>query len=132
LTAPTPSCTRRPGLPKYLTTKGIKGAQAVALAVFVARTKRGKALIKGEVVFRFGYDLDRTVKTIRPVYGFDVPCQGTVQEAIIAFLNEDSYEDDVRKAISLGGDSDTRACITPERFPKHTTVLYSPRHPGQG
>lgn len=92
--------------------EGIKGAQAVALAVFLARTMRDKALIKREVVFRFEYDLDRTVESIRPSYGFDVSCQGTVPEAIIAFLDADSYEDAVRKAVSLGGDSDTLACIT--------------------
>ena len=92
--------------------EGIKGAQAVALAVFLARTMQDKALIKKEVVDRFGYDLDRTVQSIRPSYSFDVSCQGTVPEAIIAFLEADSYEDAVRNAISLGGDSDTLACIT--------------------
>jgi ADP-ribosylglycohydrolase len=61
---------------------------------------------------RFGYDLDRTVEHIRPSYGFDISCQGTVPEAIIAFLDSDSYEDAIRNAISLGGDSDTLACIT--------------------
>ena len=61
---------------------------------------------------RFGYDLDRTLAEIRPSYGFDVSCQGTVPEAAIAFLDSTSYEDAVRNAISLGGDSDTLACIT--------------------
>lgn len=92
--------------------EGIKGAQAAALAVFLARTARDKALIKREVADRFGYDLDRSVDGIRPSYGFDVSCQGTVPEAIIAFLEADSYEDAVRNAVSLGGDSDTLACIT--------------------
>jgi ADP-ribosylglycohydrolase len=64
------------------------------------------------VVDRFGYDLNRTVEDIRPSYGFDVSCQGTVPEAIVAFLDSDSYEDAVRNAVSLGGDSDTLACIT--------------------
>lgn len=91
--------------------EGIKGAQAAALAVFLARTTRNKAMIKREVADRFGYDLDRTVENIRPSYGFDVSCQGTVPEAIIAFLDADSHEDAVRNAISLGGDSDTLACI---------------------
>jgi len=91
--------------------EGIKGAQAVAMAVFLARTTRDKALIKTEIAGRFGYDLDRTVESIRPSYGFDVSCQGTVPEAIIAFLDADFYEDAVRNAISLGGDSDTLACI---------------------
>ena len=64
------------------------------------------------MVDRFGYDLNRTVDDIRPFYGFDVSCQGTVPEAIISFLESDSYEDAVRNAVSLGGDSDTLACIT--------------------
>lgn len=92
--------------------EGIKGAQAAALSVFLARTTRNKELIKSEIFERFGYDLDRTVDRIRPSYGFDVSCQGTVPEAIISFLEADSYEDAVRNAISLGGDSDTLACIT--------------------
>ncbi|MBW2592398.1 MAG: ADP-ribosylglycohydrolase family protein, partial [Deltaproteobacteria bacterium] len=61
---------------------------------------------------RFGYNMHRTVEEIRPTYSFDVSCQGTVPEAIIAFLDSTSYEDAVRNAISLGGDSDTLACIT--------------------
>ena len=91
--------------------EGVKGAQATALTVFLARTTRDKMLITREVVDRFGYDLDRTVASIRPSYRFDISCQGTVPEAIIAFLDSDSYEDAVRNAISLGGDSDTLACI---------------------
>jgi ADP-ribosylglycohydrolase len=92
--------------------EGIKGAQAAALAVFLARTTRDKALIKREVATRFGYDLERSIDHIRPLYTFDVSCQGTVPEAVIAFLEADTYEDAVRNAISLGGDSDTLACIT--------------------
>ena len=92
--------------------EGVKGAQATALAVFLARTTRNKSLIRKEVVDRFGYDLNRTVDDIRPFYGFDVSCQGTVPEAIISFLDSDSYEDAVRNAVSLGGDSDTLACIS--------------------
>jgi ADP-ribosylglycohydrolase len=92
--------------------EGIKGAQAAALAVFLARTTRDKALIKREVTDRFGYNLDRSVENIRPTYTFDISCQGTVPEAIIAFLEAHDYEDAIRNAISLGGDSDTLACIT--------------------
>jgi len=91
--------------------EGIKGAQAAALSVFLARTTKDKALIKTEIALRFGYDLDRTVDGIRPSYGFDVSCQGSVPEAIIAFLDAGGYEDTVRNAVSLGGDSDTLACI---------------------
>jgi len=92
--------------------EGIKGAQATALAVFLARTGTGKEQIRSRIAEDFGYDMDRTVDDIRPGYAFDVSCQGTVPEAIIAFLDSDSYEDAVRNAISLGGDSDTLACIT--------------------
>lgn len=87
-------------------------AQATALAVFLARTTRDKVLIRAEITARFGYDLARTVDEIRPSYRFDESCQRTVPEAIIAFLDSTSYEDAVRNAISLGGDSDTLACIT--------------------
>ncbi len=92
--------------------EGIKGAQATALAVFLARTTGDKALIRKEMADRFGYDLNRTVDSIRPSYSFDVSCQGTVPEAIVAFFDANDYEDAIRNAISLGGDSDTLACIT--------------------
>jgi ADP-ribosylglycohydrolase len=92
--------------------EGIKGAQTTALAVFLARTGAGKKQIQAEITRRFGYELSRTIDEIRPQYGFDISCQGTVPEAITAFLESEDYEDAVRKAISLGGDSDTLACIT--------------------
>lgn len=92
--------------------EGIKGAQATALAVFLARTARDKGLIRSEVSSSFGYDLDRTVDDIRPGYSFNESCQKTVPEAIVSFLDSISYEDAVRNAISLGGDADTLACIT--------------------
>lgn len=92
--------------------EGIKGAQAAALAVFLARTERSKDLIRSEIAARFGYDLARTVDEIRPSYRFNESCQRTVPEAIVAFLDSTSYEDAVRNAVSLGGDSDTLACIT--------------------
>lgn len=91
--------------------EGVKGAQAVALAIYLARTRRDKALIKAAIRSMFGYDLERTLDAIRPDYRFDETCQGSVPEAIIAFLESSSYEDAVRKAVSLGGDSDTIACI---------------------
>ena len=92
--------------------EGIKGAQATALAVFLARTYRDKKRVKEEIQQRFNYDLRRALDSIRPGYHFDISCQGTVPEAIIAFLESESYEDAIRNAISLGGDSDTLACIT--------------------
>jgi len=105
--------------------EGIKGAQAAALSVFLARTTRDKGLIRKEIAARFGYDLDRTVDGIRPSYGFDVSCQGTVPEAIISFLEAGGYEDAVRNAVSLGGDSDTLACIT-GALPRPVTALLRP------
>ncbi len=92
--------------------EGIKGAQATALAVFMARMGNGKEQIRSQIMQRFGYDLKRSIEDIRPFYTFDISCGGTVPEAIIAFLDSDSYEDSIRNAISLGGDSDTLACIT--------------------
>jgi ADP-ribosylglycohydrolase len=92
--------------------EGVKGAQATALAVFLARTGTDKEGIRSRVADMFGYDMERTVDSIRPSYSFDVSCQGTVPEAIIAFIESQSYEDAVRNAVSLGGDSDTLACIT--------------------
>ncbi len=91
--------------------EGIKGAQATALAVFLARTGHDKETIRQRIMQDFGYDLTRTIDEIRPDYSFDISCQGTVPEAIIAFLDADSWEDTIRNAISLGGDSDTLACI---------------------
>lgn len=91
--------------------EGIKGAQAVALAVYLARQGASKAALREDVSRRFGYNLNRRVDTIRPMCRFDVSCQGSVPEAIIAFLDASSYEDAVRNAVSLGGDSDTQACI---------------------
>ncbi|MHC4341777.1 MAG: ADP-ribosylglycohydrolase family protein, partial [Planctomycetota bacterium] len=92
--------------------EGIRGAQATAAAVFWARQGESKDRIRGWVDDRFGYDLSRTVDDIRPGYAFDVSCQGTVPEAITAFLDSEDYEDAIRLAISLGGDADTLACIT--------------------
>lgn len=93
--------------------EGIKGAQAVAAAVFLARqTGCTKDSIREFLTKEFGYDLSRTVDEIRPNYRFDVSCQGSVPEAIIAFLDSKDFTDAVVLAISLGGDSDTIACIS--------------------
>jgi ADP-ribosylglycohydrolase len=91
--------------------EGIRGAQATAVAVFLARTGKGKAEIKTAIEREFGYNLGQRLDEIRPSYTFDVSCQGSVPESIIAFLESNSYEDAVRNAISLGGDADTMACI---------------------
>lgn len=92
--------------------EGIKGAQATATAVFLARTGHSKDAIQSAIESRFGYSLDEPLDRIRPRYRFDASCQGTVPPALRAFLESEDYEDAVRKAVSLGGDSDTLACIT--------------------
>jgi ADP-ribosylglycohydrolase len=92
--------------------EGIKGAQAVAAAVFLARTGNSKAEIKQFIQTQFQYDLNRTCDEIRPDYSYDISCQGSVPEAIIAFLESTDFENAIRLAISLGGDSDTIAAIT--------------------
>ena len=92
--------------------EGIKGAQATAGAILLARQGKSKAEIKGYVESRYGYDLGRTLDEIRPGYRHVESCQETVPEAITAFLEGDGFEDAVRKAVSLGGDSDTLTAIT--------------------
>jgi ADP-ribosylglycohydrolase len=91
--------------------EGVRGAQATAVAIYLARTGSTKAAIKTYVEQAFGYDLSDRLDEIRPRYRFDVSCQGSVPQAIIAFLEADGYEQAVRNAISLGGDADTMACI---------------------
>ena len=91
--------------------EGIKGAQATAAAIFLARTGSDKATIRREIESRFKYDLSRTVDEIRETYSFDETCQGSVPEAIVAFLDSTDFEDAIRNAVSLNGDSDTQACI---------------------
>ncbi len=92
--------------------EGIKGAEAAALAIYLARKGADRDIIKKEIHDRTGYNLDRSVDDIRVNYTYDISCQGTVPEAIICFLESCSYEDAIRNAISIGGDSDTLACIT--------------------
>ena len=91
--------------------EGIKGAQATALAILMARQGADKATIKKEIEERFLYDLDQTVAEIRPTYDFDVTCQGSVPQSIICFLDADDYEGTVRNAISLGGVPDQIASM---------------------
>ena len=91
--------------------EGIKGAQAVAACIYLARTGFGKPLIKDHVERIFGYDLEQSLEEIRPDYGFDVSCQGSVPQSIQAFLESQNWESAVRNAVYLGGDADTMACI---------------------
>jgi ADP-ribosylglycohydrolase len=92
--------------------EGIKGAQAVASAIFMARTGSSKHELKTFIEKRFGYNLGMHIDEIRPMYKFDVSCQGTVPQAIRAFIDSENFVDAIRNAVSLGGDSDTIACIT--------------------
>ena len=92
--------------------EGIKGAQATAASVFLARKGKGKDEIRTYVELKYGYNLNRKLDNIRTIYKYNESCQETVPEAIIAFLESIDFEDAVRNAISLGGDSDTLAAIT--------------------
>jgi len=102
---------KRSAEPTHNHPEGIKGAQAVALAVFMARNGADKPEIKERIEKDFGYDLSRTLAEIRPTYEFDATCQGTVPVAIIAFLKSWHLRSAIQNAISVGGDSDTIAAI---------------------
>ena len=92
--------------------EGIKGAQAIAAAIFLARNGESKEVIKKYIEQAFEYDLSRSIEQLREEFtGFDVTCQGSVPHAIIAFLNSTDFETAIRLAIYLGGDSDTIACM---------------------
>lgn len=91
--------------------EGIKGAQAVAAAIYLAKAKKSKEEI-ADYIRREFYPLDKTLDEIRPDYEFDVTCQGSVPQAIVAFLESENFEDAIRNAVSIGGDSDTIAAIT--------------------
>lgn len=91
--------------------EGMKGARATVTAIWLARTGEDAETIRQTLARRFGYDMNRTVENIRVGYAFDVTCQGTVPEALICALEATDFEDAIRNAISIGGDSDTIACI---------------------
>ena len=92
--------------------EGIKGAQATAVAIYMAKAGNSKDEIKDYIQINFGYNLERKFEFIQPSYHFDVSCQGSVPESIICFLESTDYEDAVRHAIAMGGDADTMAAIT--------------------
>ena len=92
--------------------EGVKGAQATVCAIVLARQGADKSTIRREITDRFGYDLAFTCDSIRDSYGWGALCQNTVPQAIVAFLDGTSFEDSLRNAISIGGDSDTLGCIT--------------------
>jgi len=91
--------------------EGIKGAQAIAASIFLARTGKSKEEIQSFAESKFGYDLNKSLNQIKMKNSMDISCQATVPPAIIAFLRAKSFEDTIRKAIALGGDSDTIACM---------------------
>ena len=91
--------------------EGIKGAQATAAAIYMARTGSSKEEIKGYIEKNFGYDLDFTIDDIREEYEFDESCQGSLPPALAAFFESTDFEDSVKRVISVGGDSDTLAAI---------------------
>ena len=90
---------------------GIKGAQAVASAIYLARTGKSIVEIKEYIKNKY-YDINFTLDEIRPTYKFDVTCKGSVPQALEAFFESENFEDAIRNAISIGGDSDTIASIT--------------------
>lgn len=92
--------------------EGVKGAQATTAAIFMARQGESKEAIRTYIEQTFGYDLQHTCNEIRPYYGWESSCQGTVPPALIAFFDSHDFEESIRLAVSLGGDSDTLACIT--------------------
>jgi ADP-ribosylglycohydrolase len=92
--------------------EGIKGAQATAAAIFLARTGSAKHDIQSYIEANFSYDLSQSLDEIRPSYQFNESCQETVPQAIRAFLESTDFEDAMRNAVSLGGDTDTLTCIT--------------------
>ena len=91
--------------------EGIRGAQAIAAAIFLNRTGHSKSDIKSYIEQTFGYDLNRTTDEIRPAYAFETACDKSVPESIICFLESESFEDAIIRAISLGGDTDTMGCM---------------------
>lgn len=91
--------------------EGIKGAEAAASAIWLARNGYGKEQIREYIIREFGYDLSRTCDEIRPGYYHVESCQETVPEALTAFLEGNDFEDVIRTAVSLGGDCDTLTCI---------------------
>jgi ADP-ribosylglycohydrolase len=92
--------------------EGIKGAETVAGAIWLARHGKSKAELREWIAKHSGYDLSRTCDEIRPHYEFNESCQRTVPEALTAFLESTDFEDAIRLAVSLGGDCDTLTCIT--------------------
>ena len=92
--------------------EGIKGAQAVTAAIFMARNGASKEDIKKYITTKFHYNLDQSWEYLHDTYEWDSSCQGTVPRAIISFLSSDDFEGAIRRAVSIGGDSDTLACIT--------------------
>ena len=91
---------------------GIKGAQVVASAIYLARKTHSKEKIKEYITSKFGYNLSDTWKNLNKTYTWKSDCEGTIVPALVCFLESSNYVDAVRKAVSIGGDSDTSACIT--------------------
>lgn len=102
---------KKSALPTHNHHKGIKGAQSVAAAIFLARNGASKNEIRKYIRKTFNYKLEKSLDEIRPGYRFNETCMGSVPEAITAFLESTDFENAIRLAISIGGDSDTIACI---------------------
>lgn len=103
---------KKSAMPTHNHQEGIKGAQATAAAIYLARNGAGKNKIKKYIQDTFNYNLKRKLDVIREIYIYNESCQGTVPEAVTAFLESTDFENAIRLAVSIGGDSDTIACIT--------------------
>jgi ADP-ribosylglycohydrolase len=115
--------------PSHAHPEGIRGAQGLAGSVFLARTGTGKEGVREFLESALGYDLSAGLDDIRPGYGFDATCPGSLPQAITAFLEAVNFEDALRNAISLGGDSDTQACMAGAVAEAHFGGV--PDHPPQ-
>ena len=105
------ACARKSAEVTHNHPEGMRGAEAIALGVFLARGERGKAEVLAEIVAHSGYDLGFALEGIRANYSFDATCQGSVPQALVAFREGLDFEDVIRCAVSIGGDSDTIACM---------------------
>lgn len=103
---------KRSAIPTHNSIEAIKGAESLATTIFLARQKLPKDEIKKYITFHYGYNLELDLENLQNTNIFDGTCETTVPQAIFIFLNSNSFEDSIRKAISIGGDTDTIACMT--------------------
>lgn len=103
---------RKSAIPSHNSTEAIKGAESLSSAIFLARNKKSKEYIKNYITEKYGYNLENDLEKLQQTNTFNGTCDVTVPQAIFLFLNSSSFEDSIRNAISIGGDTDTIACMT--------------------